>query len=506
MGPSRHCVANVVPSRLKRRNTRVVGLVVFAEQSSSHDDGAHHGRMRGRISKIGVVLGRVSLGVLACTAAMAWILPCALSSRRGLRAALYVANKVAPVSIHVDSVDMRWRTQKPYVKNIRVGCGAEECLSIDRIQSSKSLWQMLGRHQKADVFLHNPVVNLETDERGQIRILNELEKTGVLGAIEQPVLPEAFRGSVHVNHPFSAEIVIDDTITCFISEGRLRLNEEISRLMGGRLFMSVSQQALSSSHRIDKNRRLVSRVAVDMDSPAFHLDLKGSQTNNDELYLDEESPVHVDTRVTQAFSDAVMALINPLFIGGVHVISESPIKMSITSEDGVLPATRMIAKVAPWSAQVEQGPLLRDVIRVLTMLSDASMGSKYPGFRHALEKDMSVSISSSEASVIVSDNGASVASDIASLSLQVPGISYPIELGVRATINGTGPDATMDTIVQISSSTLQHVVGRNIQDLKPFSIAIRGTLSKPSVNFKAVLSDVGLLMLQSKLASPLSTK
>lgn len=506
MGPRRHCADLLVVPGQNTRKARVA-LFVFAQQSSSHDDGAH-GRMRGRISKIGAVLGRVSLGVLACSAAMAWILPFVLSSRRGLRAALYVANNVAPVSIHVDSADMRWRTKKPYLKNIRVGCGGEECLSIDRMQSSKSLWQMLGRHQKAEVFLHNPVLNLETDEKGQIRILNELEKKGLLGdgAIEQPVLPEAFRGSVHVNHPFSAEIAIDDKVTCFVSEGSLRVNEEISRLMGGRLFMSVSQQGLPSSHRVDSNRRLVSQIAVDMDSPAFHLDMKGYQTNNDELYLDEESPVHVDTRVTQAFSDAVMALINPLFIGGVHVISESPIKMSITSEDGVLPAKRMIAKVAPWSAQVEQGPLLRDVIRVLTMLSDASMGSKYPAFRHALEKDMSISISSSEASVIVSDNGASVTSDIASLSLQVPGIPYPIELGVRATINGTGPDAIMDTKVQISASTLQHVIGRNIQDLKPFSIAIRGTLSKPSVNFKSVLSDVGLLMLQSKLAKPLSTK
>lgn len=508
VGPRKYQYADVgalvyIPGQ-KRRKGRV-GVHIFAELSSSHADGAHGGG----VSRIGVMVSRIGLGILVCTAAMAWGLPRALSSRRGLRAALYIANKVAPVSIQVDSVDMRWGTKKPYLKNVRVGCGAEECLSIDRIQCSKSLWQMLGRHQKAEIFLHHPVLNLETDDQGQIRMLNELERRGVLArgdGVEQPILPEAFRGSMHVKHPFSAEMVFDDRITCFASEGSLRVNEEISQLLGGRLFIQLCQEALPSGRRVEGNRRLVSHIAVDMDSPAFHLDMKGSQTNKDDLYLDEESPVHVDTRVTQAFSNAVMALINPLFIGGVDVTSELPIKMSITSENGILPAERMIASIAPWSAQVEQGPLLRDVIRVLTMLSDASIGSKYPGFRHALKKDMSISVSSSEARVTVSDNGASVTSDIASLSLRIPGIAYPIDLGVRATIHGTGPDATMDTMLQISAPTVQHIIGGHIQDLKPFSIAIRGTLSKPSINFKSVLSDVGLLVLQSKVSSPLSTK
>jgi hypothetical protein len=167
------------------------------------------------------------LGAVLVTAALLGAAPYAASHPRGLQAAVAVANSMAPVRLHVDSLSAGWGS--PVIaEGVRVterasqprasasGPGARQggpssasssgdepggggggagrrvtLLQLDRVRTTCTLWQLVRGGGPADVLVSRPQVDLSLSPSGGLRVAQALERAGL---VPRPHTPAAQRG------------------------------------------------------------------------------------------------------------------------------------------------------------------------------------------------------------------------------------------------------------------------------------------------------------------------
>lgn len=379
--------------------------------------------------------------------------PYILRTKVGLRTFTTLVSSIQPrVSVSLERADLGWFVQKPILVGLQVYDKKlqRKILTCREIRVSKSLFDVMFRRMSADVFVNNPHMDLTETIRDASSLEND---------------PAA-------SNAFSAECTIDDRIHIYVSEGSLGLTETVCTMLDGRLFVDAADKS--------------GEVNVEVESPSFKVNVKGTRKTGASPSLILSSPVHIEARVSSSLVEVLLRHVNPLLAGGIDMHSESLMSCDIQPDNGILPAQIMHVNMSGYTFRIKQGKIIKDILAVISSFSS--------DLKTILSKDTDLSIMSSEARIIMNQAAGTIETSVEKISIDIPGYKHKIDLGISGTITGTAPNDAMEMQVSISESSLWNILGVRGG---PLILWVRGSSVCPRILMRKAIIDLGLLMAQN---------
>jgi hypothetical protein len=280
--------------------------------------------------------------------------------------------------------------------------------------------------------------------------------------------------------PFSGELDVDGWLRVFVSDGELVVDQQVARLLQGRLFVDVVKSG--------------KRVSCASSSPglvwAGEVELAGRAVRF-------VKPVEATAEITQAFLSSVLGSANPLLdasvaVGGGRVALEVRPRNDVSLGSSARGPVAIDVDIGAYSTKIRQGALIDDVLRILNIKN---------------QRDLVVE--SGPARVLVSIDGGGVhrrqriETVIENVSL-IFSDSTRVDVGLSTTLAGSPADfasgaATLEMTIDVHPSTLRQVM--KIRNPKtPLRVDVRGVMAKPRVLVKDALVRLGALLVDGMLA------
>ena len=398
-------------------------------------------------------LGRPSTIAVALAASATALV--ALAPGFVLEQSLRVVSTVHPdVTVSIDGADVGWLTSKPRFGRVAVTDKRTKTVLFQcaGIKASASLLDVIFRRYK-----------------GEVNVFVERPRLAAYDAVNVPVLLKAT--------PFSAEVVADEWIHVFVSDGELVVDQQAAQLLNGRLFVDVIKSG--------------ARVSFTSSSPGL-VSLSG------EVELLRRAarfvkPVQATAEITQAFLSSVLGSVNPLLdksvaVGGGSVGLEFRPRNNIISLDKRRPVD-MEVSIGAYSTKIRQGELIKDVLKILN-----------------LSNQRDLVIESGPARVLVSIDAGGMRQHVETVIERVSLIfsdSRRVDVGLSTTLDGSPAEfasgaATLEMAIDIHPSTLRDVM--KIRSKQPLRVDVCGVMAKPKVMAKDALVRLGVLLVDGMLA------